>query len=117
MENILLISKESILKDYHNDNQENSGMLIHFYKLLNILSQAEVLPESSIKWSVPADKRTRGKKQEPENTQSKINPSRSINVKPGQTSKDIKKQCHCMDCKSKSKRVLSYVYTINYYNC
>lgn len=72
---------------------------MHFDKL-------KLLPESSIKWSVPADKRTRGKKQEPENTQSEINPSCRINIKPGQTSKDIKKQCHCMDCRSKRKIVL-----------
>lgn len=62
------------------------------------------LPEGSIKWSVPADKRTRCKKQEPEDTQSKINTSSSINIKPGQTSKDIKKQCHCMDCRSTNKK-------------
>lgn len=62
------------------------------------------LPEGSIKWSVPADKRTRCKKQEPEDTQSKINTSCSINIKPGQTSKDIKKQCHCMDCRSTNKK-------------
>lgn len=42
MANILLVSNESILKDYHNDNQANSGMLMHFDKFLNILSQAEV---------------------------------------------------------------------------
>lgn len=43
MANILFVSNESTLKDYHHDNQANSGMLMHFDKFLNILSQAEVV--------------------------------------------------------------------------
>lgn len=43
MANILFVSNESTLKEYHHDNQANSGMLMHFDKFLNILSQAEVV--------------------------------------------------------------------------
>lgn len=41
--NILLVSNESILTDYCNDNQANSVTLMHFNTFLNILSQAEVV--------------------------------------------------------------------------
>lgn len=43
MPNILFVSNENTLKDYHHDNQTNSGMLMLFDKFLNIQSQVEVV--------------------------------------------------------------------------